>query len=86
MECNNNKDLKNYSYFYESKYNSWNYSYQNSEELEELAPGKTIFFISRNQDSSNIFHGTSELLNALSFQILKILLFLIIILTITQNL
>jgi hypothetical protein len=66
MECNNNKDLKNYSYFYESYFNSWNYSYQNNEELEELAPGKTIFFISRNQDSPNLFHGTSELLNALS--------------------
>ena len=38
----------------------------NSEELEELAPGKTIFFISRNQDSPNIFHGGSELINAIS--------------------
>ena len=45
MECNNNKDLKNYSYFYESYFNSWNYSYQNSEELEELALEKQFFLL-----------------------------------------
>jgi hypothetical protein len=44
MECNNNKDSKNYNYFYKSYFNSWNYSYQYSEELEELAPRKNKQF------------------------------------------
>ena len=30
-----------------------------------LSPGKTILFISRNQDSPNIFHGLSEIINVL---------------------
>ena len=34
--------------------------------MEELAPGKIVFFFSRNQDSPNIFHGGSEFINALS--------------------
>ena len=46
---------------------SWNY-YENEKinEIEELAPGKIIFFLSRNQDSPNLFHGFSEIINALS--------------------
>jgi hypothetical protein len=45
---------------------SWNYDYDNNhEEMEELAPGKTIFFMSRNQDSPNLFHGGSEFINAI---------------------
>ena len=32
--------------------------------------GKTIFFISRNQDSPNLYHGGSEFVNALSFMYL----------------
>ncbi len=39
-------------------------------ELEELAPGKIIFLISRNQDSPNLFHGFSEFINALSIMYL----------------
>ena len=37
---------------------------------EELAPGKTIFFLSRNQDSPNLFHGGSELINVISIMYL----------------
>ena len=68
MKCKNKKDLENYNYIYKSYFQSWNYTEvnDNNEELEELAPGKTIFFISRNQDSPNIFHGFSELINAIS--------------------
>ena len=68
MNCKNKRDLGNYSYIYKSYFQSWNYTYDNnnSEKLEELAPGKTIFFISRNQDSPNLFHGSSELINAIS--------------------
>jgi len=65
-KCKNKKELEKYSYYYKSYFHSWNYDYNNSEKLEELAEGKTIFFISRNQDSPNIFHGSSELINTLS--------------------
>ena len=34
--------------------------------IPELASGKTIFFLSRNQDSPNLFHGISEFINAIS--------------------
>ena len=40
------------------------------ENLEELAPGKTVFFINRNQDSPNLFHGLSEIMNTLSIMYL----------------
>ncbi len=46
--------------------NSWNYDYKPEEECEELAPNKTIFFVSRNQDSPNIFFGGAGIINALA--------------------
>ena len=55
MKCKNKKNLKNTNKIYQSYFQSWNYNYDDSEELEELAPGKTIFFISKNQDSPNLF-------------------------------
>ena len=68
MKCKNKRDLENYNNIYKSYFQSWNYTYDNdnNEKLEELAPGKTILFISRNQDSPNLFHGSSELINAIS--------------------
>ena len=67
MKCKNNNIHKNYSKLYTTFFNSWNYvNEENYNELEELAPGKTIFFISRNEDSPNLFHGLSEIINALS--------------------
>ena len=64
--CKANKDI-NYNGIYKTYFNAWNYDYNISEEnLEELAPGKIVFFISRNQDSPNLFHGYSEIFNALS--------------------
>ena len=61
-------DIDSYHYYF----NGWNYDYNNNEDenLEELAPGKVIFFISRNQDSPNLFHGGSEYMNALSIMYL----------------
>ena len=62
MNCKlKNKFSKNY-------FNAWDYieGEKNDDQFEELAPGKTILFIIRNQDSPNIFHGFSELINALS--------------------
>ena len=59
--------LKGYNGIYKTYFNSWNYDYNiSNEDLEELAPGKIVFFISRNQDSPNLFHGYSEIFNVLS--------------------
>ena len=66
MNCENKNDIKEYDYLYTTYFNSWNYNYNRKEELTELAPNKTIFFMSRNQDSPNLFHGGSELINAVS--------------------
>lgn len=62
------KKFTGYDGNYNVYFNSWNYKYDQKDEkvLEELAPGKTIFFISRNQDSPNIFHGDSELINVVA--------------------
>ena len=43
---------------------------ENIHKYEEFAPGKIVFFISRNQDSPNLFHGSSEIINALSIMYL----------------
>ncbi len=52
---------------YSTYFNAWDYSYNNrAETYEELAPNKTIFFISRNQDSPNIFWGGAGIINALA--------------------
>ena len=68
-ECNPKSISLNNGKIYDSYLNSWNYEYDSKneeEELEELNPGKTVFFISRNQDSPNLFHGNSEIINAIS--------------------
>ena len=75
MKCYNQEyKMNEVNYIYEFYFNSWNYSLYDSsnynitdeKKIEELAPDKTIFFISRNQDSPNLFHGGSEFLNAFS--------------------
>ena len=70
VECKVNKSIIfNYNYIYSTYFNAWNYEYnieKEEEKLEELAPGKVVFFISRNQDSPNLFHGGSEIFNVLS--------------------
>ena len=66
MKCESKKDFTEYDNLYETYFNSWNYNYNQNEEITELAPGKVIFFLSRNQDSPNIYHGSSELINALA--------------------
>ena len=67
MKCANNKTIENYNENYITYINSWDYEYKdNMEGVEELAPGKTVFFMSRSQDSPNLFHGTSDLVNAIS--------------------
>lgn len=67
MKCANNKTIENYNENYITYINSWDYEYKdNMEGVEELAPGKIVFFMSRSQDSPNLFHGTSDLVNAIS--------------------
>ena len=67
MKCKNPKNLEIINNIYETYFNSWDYDYTHKNEtIEELAPGKTVFFLSRNQDSPNLFHGNSEIINAIS--------------------
>ena len=67
MKCKVEKKFKKYSPLYKKYFNWWNYDEdEKMEEFEQLAPGKTIFFVGRNQDSPNLFHGFSEIINALS--------------------
>jgi hypothetical protein len=67
-KCKYNNILQNYNEIYNTYFNSWNYKYKENkkEKIEELAPGKTILFISRNQDSPNLYHGNSEIINVIS--------------------
>ena len=71
MKCKKKEKLYTYDKIYNNYFQSWNYNSENkSQELKELAPNKTIFFISRNQDSPNIFHGTSEIINSIAIMYL----------------
>lgn len=67
INCEKKFNRKNYSKLYINYLNSWNYfDNEDNIDLEELAPEKTVFFISRNEDSPNLFHGFSEIINSLS--------------------
>ena len=71
MKCDRNvTEIQEYAKMYKIYFESWNYEYNNNEDEEELAPGKTIFFLSRNQDSPNLYHGGSEFVNAISLMYL----------------
>ena len=66
MKCESKNDINDYNSLYYFYMDSWNYNYNQEEEITELNPGKTIFFLSRNQDSPNLYHGTSELINTVA--------------------
>ena len=67
MGCKNPNNLDTINSIYNTYFDSWNYKYKNkNEKIKELAPGKTILFLSRNQDSPNLFHGNSEIVNVIS--------------------
>jgi hypothetical protein len=66
MKCKTIHVLKDYHGFYDNYFNSWNYLKNNLEKEEELSKNKIIFFISRNQDSPNLFWGGSAFINAFS--------------------
>lgn len=66
-KCNHQKITFPYNHYLAHYFNSWNYDYNNENvKLEELSPGKTIFLMSRNQDSPNLYHGNCEVMNAIS--------------------
>ena len=66
MKCQVHRKFKRYGNIYNTYFNSWNYNPEiKIKNIQELNPGKTILFISRNQDSPNIFHGISEIINVL---------------------
>ena len=64
IEMKNIKNIK-YNKLYNVYFNSWNYNYNDIKE-EELSPGKIVFFISRNQDSPNLYFGGAGIINAIS--------------------
>ena len=76
IKCDNGLMTKysGYDFIYNNYFNGWDYKYdlyeKEKDSLEELSPGKTVFFISRNQDSPNLYHGGSEFVNALSIMYL----------------
>ena len=71
MKCKNLHNIRGYNKIYKNYLDSWDYEYKKEiEQTKELAPGKTILFISRNQDSPNLFHGISELINIISIMYL----------------
>ena len=74
-ECkyNNSISLRHNSNYYSTYFNSWNYEYdikKEEKDIEELAQGKMVFLLSRNQDDPNLFHGGSEVINAVSMMYL----------------
>jgi hypothetical protein len=68
MNCKNPKILKIVNRIYDNYFDSWYYNYtiKKGEKIEELASNKTVLFLSRNQDSPNLFHGNSEIINVIS--------------------
>ena len=58
MNCKNPKNLTKFNKMYDNYFNSWNYNYslKEGEKIEELAPNKTVFLLSRNEGSPNLFH------------------------------
>lgn len=72
MKCNLKFNFTDYNKIYNTYFQSWNYSIninninKNDNNKEELFPGKTVFLLSRNQDSPNLLIGGCQFLNAFS--------------------
>lgn len=64
-KCDNVHEISDYGWRYQQYFNAWDYDYKEKmEDVEELAPGKTIFLMSRNYNSGNMYHGGCEIVNA----------------------
>lgn len=78
MKCDIINEFDDYDRHYKKYIDSWNYKLnknnndddfeKNKEDykINELSPGKIVFFISRDHGSANLFHGGSEFINAFS--------------------
>ena len=75
MKCKKINNISDYHSIYKRYFQSWkyyndynilNYDY----DIKELAPGKTVFIFSRNQDSPNLLIGGAEIINAFSLALL----------------
>ena len=72
MLCGTQKTITDVNTIYDYYFNSWNYTLNETKNIirepkyPELAPEKTVFFISRNHESTNLFRGGSGFLNAYS--------------------
>ena len=75
MKCKKKNNISDYHSVYNRYFQSWKYYDHNllncSYDIKELAPGKTVFIFSRNQDSPNLLIGGAELINA--FSLMKLL-------------
>ena len=75
MVCGIQNKISDVNNIYDFYFNAWNYEENNTKNIleqkkyPELLPEKTIFFVSRNLDSSNLFLGGMGFLNA--FAIMK---------------
>ena len=71
MKCNYTNNISNTSPFYKFYFKSWNYNYNDNTNYKELSPNKVVFFVSRNQDSPNLYWGGGRsykcLINDISF-------------------
>ena len=72
MICKVKNNISYFSSIYKSYFQSWKYyleqdnPFNQEKNIEELAPGKTIFILSRNKDSPNLLIGGAEIINALT--------------------
>ena len=70
-KCDTNQTINEYGVRYNQYFDAWDYDYkENMNDIEELAPGKTIFLLSRNGDSLNMYHGGCEIINAIALMYL----------------
>ena len=76
MMCGIENKINDVNNMYDFYFNSWNYTINDTKNIRQepkydelLDPEKWVFFISRNLDSPNLFHGGSGFLNA--FAIMK---------------
>ena len=70
-KCDKTNKIDGYGFRYQQYFNAWDYELkENMKEIEELAPGKTIFLLSRNNNSPNMYHGGCEVINAVALMYL----------------
>ena len=71
MKCEKQEKIENFNPKYGPYFNSWEYSKKSKDEqkkgevIEELAAGKSLLFINRNKDSTNLFFSALSIMNTL---------------------